>query len=534
MGTGWVQRKRLCFAVSRSRKLIARLLPVARSQRQFRRCKQLPRANHLGARLRVASPRLRTVPTPSAPCPRRDRLQVGKSNPSEMGNSRPNVGEDLAFGLRTASLSSSRNFPRQLQLVALTGARHFYKPVLEPYFTRMQTHLNHRLVFRRLFLLNGAINPECQAGWSGARTGERWKGNESSRESTSSARGATARSAPEGAPPYLEKPQDVGYHAGDRTPRSPNHSNYFLGLDENRRLAVGAAHFGGVLLDERLDESERLFERISVPGTSVQDPRSQRHVGQQVGIAVDLVQGVEHRFQPVDPVLPLDVAAGHSAGTLRVHREQPPEGDVPLDPNGVRGVHLLAARRRRRQRAQKHLQHAAGKLHQSQGAEQLPQLDRAAPAAAAVAAALEGTVAGPRESWPLGVSSSGEAQGLLRARRVGAPGEGQPARVGGPAAPASLGRRALSGSPASAPRSSSRSVACSSSSPTAQHWGESEDGYRFKCAFGSLSSSAHSLPPSLALRLSPPFPAPTLPTVLQHHAGRGCVLRGYCGRSRMK
>ncbi|XP_067568843.1 uncharacterized protein [Pseudorca crassidens] len=186
------------------------------------------------------------------------------------------------------------------------------------------------------------------------------------------ARGATARSAPEGAPPYLEKPQDVGYQDGDRTLRSPNHSNYFLGLDENRRLAVGAAHFGGVLLDERLDESERLFELISVPGTSVQDPRSQRHVGQQVGIAVDLVQGVEHRFQPVDPVLPLDVAAGHSAGTLRVHREQPPEGDVPLDPNGVRGVHLLAARRRR-QRAQKHLQHAAGNRHQSQGAEQLPQ-----------------------------------------------------------------------------------------------------------------------------------------------------------------
>ncbi|XP_069902647.1 uncharacterized protein [Globicephala melas] len=467
MGTGWVQRKRLCFAVSRSRKLIARLLPVARSQRQFRRCKQLPRANHLGARLRVASPRLRTVPTPSAPCPRRDRLQVGKSNPSEMGNSRPNnVKPD---GVERGQGRDGREMNQA-----------------------------------------GKVPPRVRA------------------------RGATARSAPEGAPPYLEKPQDVGYHAGDRTPRSPNHSNYFLGLDENRRLAVGAAHFGGVLLDERLDESERLFERISVPGTSVQDPRSQRHVGQQVGIAVDLVQGVEHRFQPVDPVLPLDVAAGHSAGTLRVHREQPPEGDVPLDPNGVRGVHLLAARRRRRQRAQKHLQHAAGKLHQSQGAEQLPQLDRAAPAAAAVAAALEGTVAGPRESWPLGVSSSGEAQGLLRARRVGAPGEGQPARVGGPAAPASLGRRALSGSPASAPRSSSRSVACSSSSPTAQHWGESEDGYRFKCAFGSLSSSAHSLPPSLALRLSPPFPAPTLPTVLQHHAGRGCVLRGYCGRSRMK
>lgn len=182
------------------------------------------------------------------------------------------------------------------------------------------------------------------------------------------------RSAPEREPPaprpYLEKPQDVGYHDGDRTPRSTNHSNYFLWLDKNRRLAVGTAHVGGVLLDERLDESERLFERISVPRTSVQDPRAQRHIGQQVGIAVDLVQGVKHRFQPVDPVLPLDVATRHSAGTLRVHGEQPPEGDVPLDPDGVRGVHLLAARRR--QRAQEHLQHAAGELHQSQDAEQLP------------------------------------------------------------------------------------------------------------------------------------------------------------------
>lgn len=55
-----------------------------------------------------------------------------------------------------------------------------------PYFTLMQTHLNHRLVFRRLLLVNGAINPGCQAGWSGARTGERWKGNEPSREGTSS------------------------------------------------------------------------------------------------------------------------------------------------------------------------------------------------------------------------------------------------------------------------------------------------------------------------------------------------------------
>lgn len=254
--------------------------------------------------------------------------------------------------------------------------------------------------------------------------------------------GSKAHSAPEEAPPYLEKPQDVGYHDGDRTPRSPNHSNYFLRLDENRRLPVGAAHVGGVLLDKRLDESERLFERISVPRTSVQDPRAQRHVGQQVGIAVDLVQGVEHCFQPVDPVLPLDVAARDSAGTLGVHWEQPPEGDVPLDPDRMRGVHLLATRRRR-QRAQEHLQHAAGELHQSQDAEQLPQLDHAAPAAAVAlaAAAPKGTVVESPGSKHLGVSFCGEAQGFLLALMVR---EGLRESVGGPAAPASLGRRALS------------------------------------------------------------------------------------------
>ena len=63
---------------------------------------------------------------------------------------------------------------RSLALLRANG------PVFGPYFTLMQTHLNHRLVFRRLLLVNGAINPGCQAGWSGARTGERWKGNEPS------------------------------------------------------------------------------------------------------------------------------------------------------------------------------------------------------------------------------------------------------------------------------------------------------------------------------------------------------------------
>lgn len=59
---------------------------------------------------------------------------------------------------------------------AFPGARSSGKPVFRPYFTLMQTHLNHRLVFRRLLLVNGAINPGCQAGWSGAWTPERDEG----------------------------------------------------------------------------------------------------------------------------------------------------------------------------------------------------------------------------------------------------------------------------------------------------------------------------------------------------------------------
>lgn len=81
-------------------------------------------------------------------------------------------------------------------------------------------------------------------------------------------------------------------------------------------------------------------------------------LGSRLGSLLIWSRGVEHRFQPVDPVLPLDVAAGHSAGTLRVHREQPPRVTSP----SIRmewGVHLWP-RAAARQRAQEHLQHAAG------------------------------------------------------------------------------------------------------------------------------------------------------------------------------
>lgn len=61
-----------------------------------------------------------------------------------------------------------------------------------------------------------------------------------------------------------------------------------------------------------------------------------------------------------------------------------------------------------------------------------------------------------------------------------------------------------------------RSLACRSRSPTAKHWGEGRDCYRFKWSLGSLSSSSsssHSLSPSLAC-----YPSlPTLPSARPPH-----------------
>jgi hypothetical protein len=69
---------------------------------------------------------------------------------------------------------------------------------------------------------------------------------------------------------------------------------------------------------------------------------------------------------------------------------------------------------------------------------------------------------------------------------------------------------------ARAPACAPRSLACRSRSPTAKHWGEGRDCYRFKWSLGSLSSSSsssHSLSPSLAC-----YPSlPTLPSARPPH-----------------
>ncbi|KAG8128039.1 hypothetical protein E2320_014914 [Naja naja] len=163
---------------------------------------------------------------------------------------------------------------------------------------------------------------------------------------------------------YLEKPEDVGHHNGDGAGRGADDSQHLLGFDEDGRLSVGATHVGGVLLDERLDEGERLLQRVGVPGAGVQDAGAQGDVGQQLGVAVDLVQGVEHGLQAMDAVLLLNVPARRAAGPPGMDREEAAQGDVPFQADGVRRVHLLAPRPCPAQPLQQ--QAPAGQLRQSQ------------------------------------------------------------------------------------------------------------------------------------------------------------------------
>ena len=145
---------------------------------------------------------------------------------------------------------------------------------------------------------------------------------------------------------YLKQAQDVGDHDGHGAGRRSDHSYHSLRFADDGRLPVGAADVGRVFLDQRLDEGERLLQGVSVSGAGVQDPGPQRDVGQQIGVAVDLVQGVQHGLHAVDPLLLLQLAAGQPVGAAGVDGEQPSQSDVTryLDGAGVEvlvgGAHL--------------------------------------------------------------------------------------------------------------------------------------------------------------------------------------------------
>ncbi len=94
--------------------------------------------------------------------------------------------------------------------------------------------------------------------------------------------------------------------------------------------------FFSYLVHVGADKLHGLVERVGVAGASVQDDGSDGDVGQDVGVVVDEIQGVEHGFQPLDALLLLDgparefqaasaAVAGHE---VFVHGEEAAEDDV--------------------------------------------------------------------------------------------------------------------------------------------------------------------------------------------------------------
>jgi len=137
------------------------------------------------------------------------------------------------------------------------------------------------------------------------------------------------------AEPYLEEPQDVGHHDGDRAARGADDADHPLRFGDDGGPAVDAAHLGAVLLDEGLHEGQRLLQGVRVPRARVQDAGAQGDVGEQVGVVVDAVQGEEHGLQAMDALLLLQLPAGFALRAPAVHGEEPPERDVPVDADGV-------------------------------------------------------------------------------------------------------------------------------------------------------------------------------------------------------
>ena len=93
----------------------------------------------------------------------------------------------------------------------------------------------------------------------------------------------------------------------------------------------------------RLDELERLFQRVRIAQTRVEDVHAERHVRQEDGVAVDEVDGVEHRLGALDALVLLDGAAHLAADAHFVQRKQSAEDDVAVDDDSL----VLVCRRDR-------------------------------------------------------------------------------------------------------------------------------------------------------------------------------------------
>ena len=65
------------------------------------------------------------------------------------------------------------------------------------------------------------------------------------------------------------------------------------------------------------------------------DDKMDKTLEQQRVVVVDAVQREQHGLQPVDALLLLQLTAGLAVMAAGVHREEPPQRDVPVDADGV-------------------------------------------------------------------------------------------------------------------------------------------------------------------------------------------------------
>lgn len=139
---------------------------------------------------------------------------------------------------------------------------------------------------------------------------------------------------------YLKQSQDIGYHDGYRAGRRPDDAHHFIWLGKDWRVSISTANVRAIPLDECLNERERLLQGVGVTRTRVQDACPKRHVGQQLRVLVDEVNGEQHGLQPMDSLLLLQLTTGNAPLATSVHGEQATQDDVTIQPDGV-GILLL-------------------------------------------------------------------------------------------------------------------------------------------------------------------------------------------------
>lgn len=135
--------------------------------------------------------------------------------------------------------------------------------------------------------------------------------------------------------PHRKQSKNVGHHYGHWAGRSPDDPYHSLWFWNDGRLSIGTANIWVVFLDEGLDKGEGLFQSISIPGARVQYPGTQGDVRQQVWVAVDLVQRIQHGLHTMDPLLLLNFPTWNTSGAPGMHRKKPSQSDVTLDLYGM-------------------------------------------------------------------------------------------------------------------------------------------------------------------------------------------------------